>query len=799
MGNLGKSSLAGRVANRLSTLETVVIYRHYDPLTVLEQVGAALPPDIREATLKPWRTAIGGDGSVRIEPRPEALAEALEALLVGPFFERPILLVVDDLEQVLEPPAPGQALTPVAAENGWRSAIAAILAAFRNHRGGSRLILTSRFDFEARDGSGRDLAADLVRVPLTPFDAGQRNKQWRAGLEARQRAGGADMAALADPRLTDLLARALDVAAGNPGLQDLLTRPLMAGEFDAVGRAIAAVSDFAARRALPGEDNAAFDFFRRMTFEVYRAALAPAEVALLRAASVFGEGAWPDDVDAAPLRAVDLGVVPIPAAAIEAVGLAAGVGDPAAARVRLAGLGLLDVYVAASSDAASDGYAVNCFGRPLVEMLDVEERRDLAAAALPALAAAWKAGDWPFDPRALETARLAMLADAVEEVEPAALAAFGHLFMHYSGARHTRAALSLGEGALARAGTAPNLVLVRRLAEAAGRLGEAERRAAILKRGLTAKGGDLLERAQLDVEEAHRLNEMGDPKAAMALLQAAALQLEGLDDQNSLAVARGRIADLLEDRGDYDGALRIHRDEELPVYQKLGKVFASAVTIRKIADLDKLRGRLPTALAGYHRALELLQSPGSLHEHEIATCLGGIAQVMQACGEFDAALGIHRDEQLPIYERMGDVRERTITMGHIANVHEARGDLEEALLIRTDVELPVYEQLGLVRERSITLQKIARVLIEQNGLTDHRSDKILSALEEAYQIAHDLDNPEGIACVGYDFAGVLACMGLCRRALEVLDVARSAFVQLGNAAGVRDCDDRRRDVERGGA
>ena len=65
-----------------------------------------------------------------IAQRPEALAEALEALLEGPFFDHPILLVVDDLEQVLEDPAPGQTLTPVRTENRWRVAIAAVLAAF---------------------------------------------------------------------------------------------------------------------------------------------------------------------------------------------------------------------------------------------------------------------------------------------------------------------------------------------------------------------------------------------------------------------------------------------------------------------------------------------------------------------------------------------------------------------------------------------------------------------------------------------------------------------------------------------
>lgn len=105
MGNLGKSSLAARIANRRSDLRCVVIYEHYHPLKVLDQVVAALPPGERKPVLDTWRDAVAAD--------PAALAEALWALLNGLFYDRPILLIVDDLEQVLEAPAPGQALTPV--------------------------------------------------------------------------------------------------------------------------------------------------------------------------------------------------------------------------------------------------------------------------------------------------------------------------------------------------------------------------------------------------------------------------------------------------------------------------------------------------------------------------------------------------------------------------------------------------------------------------------------------------------------------------------------------------------------
>ena len=77
--------------------------------------------------------------------------------------------------------------------------------------------------------------------------------------------------------------------------------------------------------------------------------------------------------------------------------------------------------------------------------------------------------------------------------------------------------------------------------------------------------------------------------------------------------------------------------------------------------------------------------------------MGKIADVLAARGDLDEALRIRREEELPVYEKLGDVRSRAVTMGKIADVLAARGDLDEALRIRREEELPVYEKLGDVR------------------------------------------------------------------------------------------------------
>ena len=92
--------------------------------------------------------------------------------------------------------------------------------------------------------------------------------------------------------------------------------------------------------------------------------------------------------------------------------------------------------------------------------------------------------------------------------------------------------------------------------------------------------------------------------------------------------------------------------------------------------------------------------------------LGQIADVLQARGDLDEALRIRREDQLPVYERLGDVRARAVTLGKIADVLQARGDLDEALRIRREEELPVFERLG-GRGLCVSLANLAVLLIER--------------------------------------------------------------------------------------
>jgi tetratricopeptide (TPR) repeat protein len=146
------------------------------------------------------------------------------------------------------------------------------------------------------------------------------------------------------------------------------------------------------------------------------------------------------------------------------------------------------------------------------------------------------------------------------------------------------------------------------------------------------------------------------------------------------------------------------RDEELS-----NALWTLAQVAYRAGDLDR-------ALKAARQQRDLDRNRGA--DRDAALALGLIADILQARGQLDEALKIRNEEELPVYERLGDVRSRAVTMGQIADILQARGQLDEALKIRNEEELPVYERLGDVRERAVTMGKIADILQARGQLDE---------------------------------------------------------------------------------
>jgi len=243
------------------------------------------------------------------------------------------------------------------------------------------------------------------------------------------------------------------------------------------------------------------------------------------------------------------------------------------------------------------------------------------------------------------------------------------------------------------------------------------------------------------------LAQQGQLDEALDLARRATGELESAGDEWTLAAAKGQVADILQARGDLDEALRIRREEQLPVYEKLGDVRERAVAMGKVADILRARGELDEALRiRREEQLPVYEKLGDVREH--AVTMGKVADILQARGELDEALRIRREEQLPVYEKLGDVHSRAVTMGQVADILQARGELDEALRIRREEQLPVYEKLGDVRERAVTMGKVADILQARGQLDEAlriRREEQLPVYEKLGDVeaAQDPPSPAG--------------------------------------------------------
>ncbi len=634
MGRQGKSSLAARVANRLHHHEPVVVFGRYDAPAILEAfrraVGGREVRDIVDA----YRD--------RVRQHPDELADGLRELLEGPCRElvkddngrvihQPVLLILDDLERILCDPGPAglhrvrPELVPV---------LRAVMETFAKADGDSRLLMTSRFQF-VLPHDDRDLADSLFALHLPPMEA----------VESRQQA--ARKARPANQTKVELdearTQRCIELARGNPGLQDRLFS-LSLENPAACDQALTAMERYLTGQ-LPDQETVR-TFLENLAIDHSLALLKPGERELLRVATLFE--------------------LPVPLAVLKtlAEALALDAGEPCG--VRLFGLGLWDVYpdlVRYAEPAA----AINALVRPVAGTLADKEIQVLAGVALPELLAGWGGADGsrrPY-PADYELARLAGLADqalGLEVTAEPAIRWLGDQFRYRDAAQLARQAMAC----LDRHQVEIPLALLRVAGEACV--------------------------------------QVGDTPAARDAYRRALARLEDL-------LAQGQTPDT----EDHAYLLAVH----------------SRLLIKD--------GEPDQALEFLEQAKQLLSTnPRFQREHSIV--LGDIADVYQDRGQWDEALRIRQEEQLPVYERLGDVRSRAVTLGQIADVYQDRGQWDEALRIRQEEELPVYERLQSVRDLLICRANIGIYYLMRGEAGDR--EKALELLRLALQDAQRLQLPE---------------------------------------------------------
>lgn len=185
--------------------------------------------------------------------------------------------------------------------------------------------------------------------------------------------------------------------------------------------------------------------------------------------------------------------------------------------------------------------------------------------------------------------------------------------------------------------------------------------------------------------------------------------------------------------------------------------------MEKVADTLQARGMLDEALCiRREEQLPVFEQLGDVRSRAIT--LGKIADILQMRGDLDEALRIRREEELPVYERLGDVRSRAVTLGQIADILQARGELDEALRIRREEQLPVFERLGDIRERAVTLGQIGDILQARGEL----DEALRIRREEELPVYERLGDVRSRAVTLGQVANILQIQGAQHDAVRIL-------------------------------
>ncbi|MFW5636465.1 MAG: CHAT domain-containing protein, partial [Thermodesulfobacteriota bacterium] len=386
-GRQGKSSLAARVAHRMADHRTVVVYGKFDAAAVLNAFAAAFRGvgPVRKI-IDRYLPAVQGDPNDRANLA-DALAELLEGPLsdlapaetAGGFLERlrnfapfsgkagnsaphqPVLLVIDDFEQMLEKPE-GKGLFTIRPDR--LPAVRAVIEAFDacRNRTLSRPLITCRYRFTLPSERGDDLYDRLFDLHLPAMEPVESRKQ----AAAKARVSGAAQSEMPFERIR----RCIQAARGNPGLQNLLFSLALASP-EGCDRALDGMETYLKTGEAPEEEEI-LEFLKNLAVDKLMELLRNDERELLRASTLFE--------------------MPVPAGMMETLARSAVISGDGAPGARLRALGLWEAYED-PVDPEGMAVAINSLVRPGAGRLNEDEAAFLAGAVVKDLFECWNPED----------------------------------------------------------------------------------------------------------------------------------------------------------------------------------------------------------------------------------------------------------------------------------------------------------------------------------------------------------------------------------------------------------------------
>jgi hypothetical protein len=303
------------------------------------------------------------------------------------------------------------------------------------------------------------------------------------------------------------------------------------------------------------------------------------------------------------------------------------------------------------------------------------------------------------------------------------------------------------------------LLLGIQCAEVLGESGELDQ---LLELGLAVPAHDDLSANTMTLtESAKRLHRTGSPDQAEQILRRTIALLKAPGDERLRAVTMGKVAGILQTRGELDEALRIRLTEELPTYKRVEDTRSFFICIAEIFDIASSSGRMQDPLRIWRsRAVPLWERLGSGGRNQIVNAfanLGSLGKLLELMKEkidlLEEQFGIELAEVTTVTQAISKL-DSVGELGWFARTIKEEGfldkDLNSLMLEIAEAIEATAEVLDNYKELPETAQILIECIIPIFALfqNPHPTVAIIRMFSEA--LARKLKHP----LISYDCEGI---------------------------------------------
>ncbi len=283
----------------------------------------------------------------------------------------------------------------------------------------------------------------------------------------------------------------------------------------------------------------------------------------------------------------------------------------------------------------------------------------------------------------------------------------------------------------------------------------------------------------LDSDHAWRtgmlLDDTGKPEAALHVRAHLVEHYREQGDRVRLQGALGNQALMLYHRGDLDGAMALHKEEER-LCRELGNKDGLQASLGNQALIPQARGDLDGAMALRKEQERLCRELGN--KRGLENSLGGQALILQARGDLDGAMALLKEAER-LCRELGSRDGLLTSMNNQANILEAWGDLDGAMALHKESERLCRES-GSKDGLSCTLGNQALILKARGDL-----DGAMALHKENERLCRELGNKDGLQASLGNQAGILQARGDLDGAMALHKEEERLCRELGNKDGLR--------------